>query len=107
MGNRRAQKALELGAEPSDAGAPVSTLMLRLADGSRVRRRFLRSDVMEKVLDWADVQGVDLEAQRLSSTFPKVRTTGILLLLSLLLVNVVNKVLYSCLKYIIRFCCCS
>ena len=27
---------------------------------------------MGKVLDWADVQGVDLEAQRLSSTLPKV-----------------------------------
>ncbi len=28
---------------------------------------------MGKVLDWADVHGVDLEAQRLSSTLPKVR----------------------------------
>lgn len=27
---------------------------------------------MGKVLDWADVQGVDLEAQRLSSSLPKV-----------------------------------
>ena len=52
----------------------AATLMLRLADGSRVRRRFLRSDTMGKVLDWADVQGVDLESQRLSSTFPKVRS---------------------------------
>lgn len=28
---------------------------------------------MGKVLDWADVQGVDLDQQRLSSTLPKVR----------------------------------
>lgn len=51
--------------------------MLRLADGSRVRRRFLRSDTMGRVLDWADVQGVDLESQRLSSTFPKVRSRAL------------------------------
>lgn len=55
----------------------AATLMLRLADGSRVRRRFLRSDTMGKVLDWADVQGVDLESQRLSSTFPKVRSRAL------------------------------
>lgn len=53
----------------------ASTLMLRLSDGSRVRRRFLRADPMGKVLDWADVQGVDLAAQRLSSTLPKVGET--------------------------------
>lgn len=50
----------------------IVTIMLRLTDGSRVRRRFLRSDTMGKVLDWADVQGVDLEAQQLSSSLPKV-----------------------------------
>lgn len=61
------------------AEATAATLMLRLADGSRIRRRFLRSDPMGKVLDWADVQGVDLDAQRLSSTMPKVRTRDTLL----------------------------
>lgn len=73
-GISRAQKALDLGDEPEEAGPTVSTLMLRLADGTRIRRRFLRSDVMGKVLDWADIQGVDLDAQRLSSSFPKVRS---------------------------------
>lgn len=72
---RRERKAAELGQEPPESAlkgdSVAATLMLRLADGSRVRRRFLRSDTMGKVLDWADVQGVDLESQRLSSTFPK------------------------------------
>ncbi|CAB1102447.1 unnamed protein product [Ectocarpus sp. CCAP 1310/34] len=73
---RREKKAAELGQEPPEsavkgAEAKAATLMLRLADGSRIRRRFLRSDPMGKVLDWADVQGVDLDAQRLSSTMPK------------------------------------
>eukprot|EP00903_Cladosiphon_okamuranus_P020027 g18395.t1 len=72
--DRRERKALEMGEEPPEAavkGGTASTLMLRLTDGSRVRRRFLRADPMGKVLDWADVQGVDLAAQRLSSTLPK------------------------------------
>lgn len=56
----------------------MSTLMLRLADGSRIRRRFVRADTMGKVFDWADVQGVDLESQKLSSSFPKVRRRDIL-----------------------------
>eukprot|EP00904_Undaria_pinnatifida_P001733 jgi/Undpi1/11560/HiC_scaffold_30.g13857.m1 len=72
---RREKKATELGQEPPESALKgygvAATFMLRLADGSRVRRRFLRSDTMGKVLDWADVQGVDLESQRLSSTFPK------------------------------------
>ncbi|CAM9497580.1 unnamed protein product [Pylaiella littoralis] len=73
---RREQKAAELGQEPPEsalkgAEATAATLMLRLSNGSRVRRRFLRSDPMGKVLDWADVQGVDLETQRLSSTLLK------------------------------------
>lgn len=73
---RRARKANELGTEPAAgatavAGEEVSTLMLRLADGTRVRRRFQRSDAIGKVLDWADVQGVDLDTQRLSCSFPK------------------------------------
>ncbi|CAN0484157.1 unnamed protein product, partial [Hapterophycus canaliculatus] len=67
---RRESKAAELGQEPPEAAvkgaeATAATIMLRLADGSRVRRRFLRTDRMGKVLDWADVQGVDLGAQRL------------------------------------------
>lgn len=81
---RRERKAVELGQEPPETAAkgkeeggatatPAATIMLRLADGSRVRRRFLRADSMGKVLDWADVQGMDLDAQRLSSSFPKVR----------------------------------
>ncbi|CAM9477769.1 unnamed protein product [Ectocarpus sp. 4 AP-2014] len=73
---RREKKAAELGQELPEsavkgAEATAATLMLRLTDGSRIRRRFLRSDPMGKVLDWADVQGVDLDAQRLSSTMPK------------------------------------
>eukprot|EP00752_Nemacystus_decipiens_P010534 g9380.t1 len=71
---RREKKGAELGQEPAESavkGGTASTLMLRLTDGSRVRRRFLRAESMGKVLDWADVQGVDLEAQRLSSTLPK------------------------------------
>lgn len=78
---RRERKATELGQEPPESALKgdgvAATLMLRLADGSRVRRRFLRSDTMGKVLDWADVQGVDLESQRLSSTFPKVRSRAL------------------------------
>ncbi|CAM9593059.1 unnamed protein product, partial [Discosporangium mesarthrocarpum] len=73
---RRDHKAKELGPEPLAAAAEgVSTVMLRLQDGSRVKRRFLRSDNMGRVLDWADVQGVDLSAQQLSMSFPKTTFT--------------------------------
>ncbi|CAM9184440.1 unnamed protein product [Choristocarpus tenellus] len=72
---RRSKKAAAMGPEPEVDPATttkmVSTIMLRLGDGSRVRRRFLCSDPLEQVFDWADVQGVDLGEQRLASSFPK------------------------------------
>ncbi|KAG5180829.1 hypothetical protein JKP88DRAFT_323161 [Tribonema minus] len=64
---RRAAKAAALGDEPAaGAAAAAVEVALRLPDGRRERRRFLLSDDTERLYDWADVLGVELEASRLS-----------------------------------------
>jgi len=50
---RAAQKAAALGPEPA-AGPDVVQLLLRLPDGTRLQRRFLREMVLGQVLDWVE-----------------------------------------------------
>jgi len=50
---RAQQKALALGPEP-EAGPDVVQLLLRLPDGSRLKRRFARADALSQVLDWVE-----------------------------------------------------
>lgn len=59
---RRARKAEELEPEPITAGDGIITVMLRLLDGRKVKRRFSKeSSTLGTFFDWADVEGVDLE----------------------------------------------
>mmetsp|Transcript_115437 Transcript_115437/g.358639 ORF Transcript_115437/g.358639 Transcript_115437/m.358639 type:complete len:629 (-) Transcript_115437:115-2001(-) len=50
---RAQQKALELGPEP-EAGPEVVQLMLRLPEGGRLMRRFVRAASLRQVLDWIE-----------------------------------------------------
>ncbi|CAM9487620.1 unnamed protein product [Chrysoparadoxa australica] len=68
---RRAEKEASLGTEPEQGEDGVITIMLRLGDGSRQRRRFRAGESMAKVFDWADVLLVDLDSQQLASSMPK------------------------------------
>lgn len=67
---RRNRKRESLGAEPEKA-AGVASVMLRLPNGTRVGRRFMQEDAMEKVFDWAEVNGVDIEVASLVMSYPK------------------------------------
>lgn len=67
---RRARKKEALGAEP-DKAAGVASVMLRLPNGIRVGRRFDKDDALEKVFDWAEVNGVDIEIACLVMAFPR------------------------------------
>lgn len=67
---RRERKRVALGEEP-DKGAGVASVALRLPDGSKVLRRFLLTDAMEKVFDWAEVHRVDIEVACLVCTYPR------------------------------------
>lgn len=70
IAQRRAAKKEALGTEPPPDGAPVVTVQLRFADGRRARRRFLASELLEKVFDWADTEEVDINQAKLVSTYP-------------------------------------
>lgn len=69
---RRVRKKVALGAEP-DKGVGVASLVVRLPDGSRVGRRFHKDETLEKVFDWAEVQGVDIDVACLVMSFPRKR----------------------------------
>lgn len=67
---RRARKKEALGEEP-DKGAGVASVVLRLPDGTRVGRRFMQEEALEKVFDWAEVNGVDIEVACLVTSYPR------------------------------------
>lgn len=67
---RRARKKEELGDEP-EKGPGVASVVIRLPDGNRVGRRFLQTDRLEKVFDWAEVNRVDIEVASLVVAFPR------------------------------------
>lgn len=67
---RRARKKEALGEEP-EKGPGIATVVLRLPDGTRVGRRFEQGDVVEKVFDWAEVNGVDIEVACLVISYPR------------------------------------
>lgn len=69
---RRARKKEVLGEEP-EKGVGTTSLVVRLPDGSRIGRRFHKDDTLEKVFDWAEVNGVDIEVACLVMSFPKKR----------------------------------
>mmetsp|Transcript_29139 Transcript_29139/g.113177 ORF Transcript_29139/g.113177 Transcript_29139/m.113177 type:complete len:261 (+) Transcript_29139:961-1743(+) len=67
---RREGKRVALGEEP-EKGPGVTTIGLRLPDGKRVDRRFLVSDKVAILFDWADINGVSIEHAALVSSFPR------------------------------------
>lgn len=69
---RRARKKAALGMEPEKA-VGITSLVVRLPDGSRIGRRFHKDETLEKVFDWAEVNGVDIEVACLVMSFPKKR----------------------------------
>ena len=68
---RREKKKAALGPEPQGQGEDVCRIAVRLPGGAKAQRAFAVSDALEKVFDWADVEGVDLEATKLVQTRPK------------------------------------
>ena len=67
---RRLRKNEALGTEP-EKGPGIASIVLKLPDGSRVGRRFCKSDVMEKVFDWAEVNRMDIESACLVVSYPR------------------------------------
>lgn len=67
---RRVRKKEALGEEP-EKGPGIASIVLRLPDGTRVGRRFIQNDALEKVFDWAEVNGVDIEVACLIIPFPR------------------------------------
>lgn len=67
---RRNRKRESLGEEPQKAPG-VASIVLRLPNGTRVGRRFLQDDSLEKVFDWAEVNGVDIEVACLVMSYPR------------------------------------
>lgn len=65
---RRAKKQAALGTEPSEGEAGVCKIAVRLPDGKKVQRAFGGTERLERVFDWLDVEGLDLEAVRLVQT---------------------------------------
>jgi len=65
------EKKKEALAEQPDKGPGVTSIVLRLPDGTRVDRRFHVSDTLGKVFDWADVQGVSIEHAALVTSYPR------------------------------------
>lgn len=67
---RRERKRVTMGTEP-DKGPGVASVVLRLPNGNRVGRRFAKSDCLECVFDWAEVNCVDIEVACLVVAFPR------------------------------------
>eukprot|EP00163_Fabomonas_tropica_P034803 TRINITY_DN984_c0_g2_i1.p1 TRINITY_DN984_c0_g2~~TRINITY_DN984_c0_g2_i1.p1 ORF type:complete len:325 (-),score=70.57 TRINITY_DN984_c0_g2_i1:616-1590(-) len=67
---RREDKAKTI-PEPPAPGAPGATIQLRMPDGSKNRRRFHLADTIGTIMDYIDVQGVDLQNYQLITNFPK------------------------------------
>ncbi len=71
------RKRRELPAEPLDgSGASVSTIVVRLPDGTRLTRRFQLSDALRSVYDWVDLQqpssgGLALDSYWLAQNYPR------------------------------------
>lgn len=72
LDTRRARKKEALGQEP-EKGVGITSLVVRLPDGNRIGRRFHKDDTLEKVFDWAEVNGVDIEIACLVMSFPRKR----------------------------------
>lgn len=70
LAERRFKKSQELGKEP-EKGPGVTSIVLRLPDGTRVDRRFRLEDTVRVIFDWADIQGVSIEHAALVSSFPR------------------------------------
>uniref|UniRef100_A0A7S0ZCT7 UBX domain-containing protein n=1 Tax=Timspurckia oligopyrenoides TaxID=708627 RepID=A0A7S0ZCT7_9RHOD len=68
---RRVQKQASL-PEPLPKGAPESaSIVLRLPDGSRLAYCFASSAPLEVLFDWADANGVNINAACLVSSYPR------------------------------------
>jgi len=59
---RRSKLLKSLPVEPESEDEDTVSIALRLASGKRKERRFLNSNCLEHVLQWADALGVDLSA---------------------------------------------
>ncbi|KAA8498357.1 FAS-associated factor 2-B [Porphyridium purpureum] len=68
---RRARKQELLGEEPPAQGAVTASVVLRMPDGSRNTRRFLRDTKLEMLFDWADTLGVEIGQALLVSSYPR------------------------------------
>lgn len=67
---RRERKRQALGEEP-EKGPGIASVMVRLPNGCRIGRRFSKDDALEKLFDWAEVNGVDIEVACLVMAYPR------------------------------------
>jgi len=67
---RRKSKSEGLTPEPAP-GVECASIILRMPDGTRLARKFDKSDTLQTLFDWADIAGVEIQHALLVCSYPR------------------------------------